>query len=48
MPVADLQELINMTLSVFRGYIRGGRKAEAKVLVDGIDVLIPTFAQAKG
>ena len=36
MPVADLQDLIDTTPSVFRGYIRGGRKAEAKVLVDGI------------
>ena len=48
MPVADLQELINTTPSVFRGYIRGGRKAEAKVLVDGIDVSDTYFRAGEG
>jgi len=48
MPVADLQELINTTPSVFRGYIRGGRKSEAKVLVDGIDVSDTYFRAGEG
>ena len=48
MPVGDLQELINTTPSVFRGYIRGGRKAEAKVLVDGIDVSDTYFRAGEG
>jgi len=48
MPVADLQELVNTTPSVFRGYIRGGRKAEAKVLVDGIDVSDTYFRAGEG
>ena len=48
MPVADLQDLINTTPSVFRGYIRGGRKAEAKVLVDGIDVSDTYFRAGEG
>jgi len=48
MPVSDLQELINTTPSVFRGYIRGGRKAEAKVLIDGIDVSDTYFRAGEG
>ncbi len=48
MPVADLQDLINTTPSVFRGYIRGGRKSEAKVLVDGIDVSDTYFRAGEG
>ena len=48
MPVADLQELINSTPSVFRGYIRGGRKSEAKVLIDGIDVSDTYFRAGEG
>ena len=48
MPVADLQDLIDTTPSVFRGYIRGGRKAEAKVLVDGIDVSDSYFRAGEG
>jgi hypothetical protein len=48
MPVSDLQELVNTTPSVFRGYIRGGRKAEAKVLVDGIDVSDSYFRAGEG
>ena len=48
MPVGDLQDLINTTPSVFRGYIRGGRKSEAKVLVDGIDVSDTYFRAGEG
>ena len=48
MPVSDLQELINTTPSVFRGYIRGGRKGEAKVLIDGIDVSDTYFRAGEG
>lgn len=48
MPVSDLQDLINTTPSVFRGYIRGGRKSETKVLVDGIDVSDSFFRAGEG
>ena len=48
MPVSDLQDLINTTPSVFNGYIRGGRKAETKILVDGIDVSDTFFRAGEG
>lgn len=48
MPVGDLQDLVNTTPSVFRGYIRGGRKAETKVLIDGIDVSDTYFRAGEG
>ncbi len=48
MPVSDLQDLINTTPSVFRGHIRGGRKAETKILVDGIDVSDSFFRAGEG
>jgi len=48
MPVSDLQDLINTTPSVFRGYIRGGRKADTKILVDGIDVSDSFFRAGEG
>ncbi len=48
MPVADVQELVNTAPGVFRGYIRGGRKAEAKVLIDGIDVSDTYFRAGEG
>ena len=48
MPVGDLQDLINTTPSVFRGYIRGGRKSGVKMLVDGIDVSDTYFRAGEG
>ena len=48
MPVSDLQDLINTTPSSFRGFIRGGRKADTKVLLDGIDVSDSYFRAGEG
>ena len=48
MPVSDLQELINTTPGTFRGYVRGGRKADTKVLIDGIDVSDTYFRAGEG
>ena len=48
LPVTDLQDLVETTPSVFKGYIRGGRKADSKVLVDGIDVSDTYFRAGEG
>ena len=48
MPVADLKDLVNTTPSVYRGFIRGGRKSETKILVDGIDVSDTYFSAGEG
>jgi outer membrane receptor for ferrienterochelin and colicin len=48
LPVSDLQGLIETTPSVFKGYIRGGRKSDSKVLVDGIDVSDTYFRAGEG
>ena len=48
MPVSGLQDLINTTPSSFRGFIRGGRKADTKVLLDGIDVSDSYFRAGEG
>jgi outer membrane receptor protein involved in Fe transport len=48
MPVSDLSELVETTPSVFKGYIRGGRKADSRILVDGIDVSDTYFRGGEG
>ena len=48
MPVADLQDLIDTSPSVFRGFVRGGRKSESKILVDGVDVSDTYFRAGEG
>lgn len=48
LPVSDITELIETTPSVFNGYIRGGRKADSRVLVDGIDVSDTYFRAGEG
>ena len=48
MPVSDIQDLVNTTAGAFRGFIRGGRKADTKVLVDGIDVSDTYFRAGEG
>lgn len=48
MPVADLTDLIDTSPSVFRGFVRGGRKSESKILVDGIDVSDTYFRAGEG
>jgi hypothetical protein len=48
MPVADLSDLIDTSPSVFRGFVRGGRKSESKILVDGIDVSDTYFRAGEG
>jgi hypothetical protein len=48
MPVSDITELIETTPSVFGGYIRGGRKADSRVLLDGIDVSDTYFRAGEG
>jgi hypothetical protein len=39
---------VNTTAGAFRGFIRGGRKADTKVLVDGIDVSDTYFRAGEG
>ena len=48
MPVADLKDLIDTTPSVYRGFVRGGRKSETKILVDGVDVSDTYFSGGEG
>jgi hypothetical protein len=48
MPVGDVQGLIDTAPSVYRGFIRGGRKADSKILVDGIDVSDTYFRAGEG
>ena len=48
MPVSDLSELVETAPSVFNGFIRGGRKADSRVLVDGIDVSDTYFRAGEG
>ena len=48
MPVSDLQDLIDTTPSSFRGFIRGGRKSDSKLLIDGIDVSDTYFRSGEG
>jgi hypothetical protein len=48
MPVSDLSELVETTPSVFKGYIRGGRKSDTRILVDGIDVSDTYFRAGEG
>ena len=48
MPVTDLADLIDTSPSVFRGFVRGGRKSESKILVDGIDVSDTYFRAGEG
>ena len=48
MPVSDLADLIDTSPSVFRGFVRGGRKSESKILVDGIDVSDTYFRAGEG
>ena len=48
MPVSDLSELVDTAPSVFKGYIRGGRKADSRVLVDGIDISDTYFRAGEG
>ncbi len=38
MPVDNLDGLIKTTASAYRGYIRGGRRYESKMLIDGVNV----------
>jgi hypothetical protein len=38
MPVLSVQELLNTTVSVFKGRIRGSQREETKTLLDGVDV----------
>ena len=48
MPVTDLADLIDTSPSVFRGFVRGGRKSESKILVDGIYVSDTYFRAGEG
>ncbi|MSS72700.1 MAG: TonB-dependent receptor [Candidatus Latescibacteria bacterium] len=38
MPVDNLDGLVKTTASAYRGYIRGGRRYESKMLLDGVNV----------
>ena len=48
LPVSDLMELVETTPSVFNGFIRGGRKGDSRVLLDGIDVSDTYFRAGEG
>ncbi len=48
LPVANINQLIESTPSVYRGFIRGGSKAETKTLVDGVDVTDAYFSRGQG
>ena len=48
MPVADLQDLVDTAPSSYRGFIRGGRKSETKIIVDGIDISDTYFRAGEG
>ena len=38
LPIADVNDLAETVASTYRGYIRGGRKIESKVIIDGVDI----------
>ncbi|HMK39078.1 MAG TPA: carboxypeptidase-like regulatory domain-containing protein, partial [Bacteroidota bacterium] len=38
LPVANVNEVINLSPSSYNGYVRGGRYVETKTIIDGIDV----------
>ena len=48
LPVSDLMELVETTPSVFKGFIRGGRKGDSRVLLDGIDISDTYFRAGEG
>lgn len=48
LPVATIQDLLETSPSVYRGYIRGGNKYETKTLVDGVDVTDSYFSSGQG
>lgn len=48
LPVASINEIIETTPSVFRGYVRGGRKYETKTLIDGINISDTYFSGGTG
>ncbi len=48
MPVGTVQELIDTAPSSFRGFVRGGRKADTKYLLDGIDISDTYFRGGEG
>jgi outer membrane receptor protein involved in Fe transport len=48
LPVATLQDILNVSASVYRGFIRGGNLYETKTLVDGVDVTDSYFSKGVG
>jgi hypothetical protein len=48
MPVGSVHELIDTAPSSFRGFVRGGRKADTKYLLDGIDISDTYFRGGEG
>ena len=48
LPAASIDRIVETTASVFRGYIRGGRKYESKTLYDGVNISDSYFAGGTG
>lgn len=48
LPVADVQEIVETSPSVYRGFVRGGAKYETKTLVDGVDVSDAFWSRGQG
>jgi len=48
LPVSGVQDIVETAASTFRGYIRGGRKYETKVLLDGVDITDTYFSAGTG
>ena len=48
LPVAGINDIVETSASVFKGYIRGGRKYESKLLLDGVDITDTYFSAGTG
>ncbi len=48
LPIASFKDLVETSPSAYHGYIRGGRKYETKILVDGVDVSDAYFSGGTG
>ena len=48
LPVSGINDIVETAASTFHGYIRGGRKHETKVLIDGVDVSDTYYSAGAG
>lgn len=44
LPIREVSDLLSISASVFKGFVRGGKQYETKTLVDGVDVTDQFYA----